>query len=188
MPTVPIESGRGRARRLGDPVDGATQRRFASLRSHGDAACRPGRRAKRLRRLRLVLSRHRTKRRRNPPTCEGPSRISRTWPFASRRSDGRSSLCLSSPWRLATGCRRPAVPGDTLVEDHHTLEPAIPFAGEQSPVAAAWSLPALLRSALRKDASPMMRACGPSVGAGPAASLRRARRTPWPGCDRLGSS
>ena len=26
-----------------------------------------------------------------------------------------------------------AVPGDALVEDHHTLEPAIPFAGEQSP-------------------------------------------------------
>jgi transposase len=27
----------------------------------------------------------------------------------------------------------PAVPGDALVEDHHTLEPAIPLAGEQSP-------------------------------------------------------
>jgi hypothetical protein len=26
-----------------------------------------------------------------------------------------------------------AVPGDALVEDHHTLEPAIPFASEESP-------------------------------------------------------
>ena len=34
----------------------------------------------------------------------------------------------------------------------------------------------------------MMRACGPSVGEGRAASPCRARRTPQPGCDELGSS
>ena len=87
-------------------VDCAAQRRFASLRSHGDAACRLGRRATAAPPSLIGVEGRRTQRCRNPLNCEGPSRIGRTRPFASRRSDGRSSLCLSSPWRLATGCRR----------------------------------------------------------------------------------
>ena len=85
-------------------VHGAAQRRFASLRSHGDAACRLGRRANAA--PPSLIGVEGAQRPRNPLTCDGPSRIGPTRPFASRRSDGRSSLCLSSPWRLATGCRR----------------------------------------------------------------------------------
>src|SRR6202041_1004310 len=58
-----------------------------------------------------------------------------------------------------------AVPDEALVEDHHMLEPAIPFAGEQSPGLQLGPFPRCRNPRFRKDASPMMRICDPSVGA-----------------------
>jgi hypothetical protein len=124
-------------------VDGAAQYRFASLRFHGEAACRLGRRAKAAPPSLIGLEAAASdKAASQSPDLRGtiPDRSDlavrkpkKRWPFQLV-----PVIALATCDRLAIGL---AVPGDALVEDHHTLEPAIPFAGEQRPGLQLGSFP-----------------------------------------------
>ena len=129
----------------------------------------------------------RTKRHSELPICDGSSQIGRPGRSQAEEAMAVPACACHRLGDLRQAAVGLAIPGEAL--SRIITRSILPFhsRARRAPAFRS-SLSALSQFALRKDASPMIRAFDPSAGAGRAASLCRPRRTPWPGCDRLGSS